>query len=449
MREKIKSLVLLILVFLSLFLTFQLWYGQQPAEVIADEDIYEQIIIEQPRPPEQIIFPETIAIAADSGYYILREGEQFYYRLWETLLALSNAAASSDNLVEVGNAEGAPILLTCYFKPFLPVGSDHFILTDLPEGDIERLELKTESGAFWLWLIGTDDEAKFITELTDEQSALLANMIADFIAEDHLIYRRLNSDLISAAVDQDLIINTPVFVPQEEVLLARLPVRSEIIDRDQLLKTFFIDYSLARTIEEKDGAVIYTDGEKGLRLTPRGFEFSFPRLEEGEANQTDVEALHNSGILISYHGGWPAGLRLENISQTRRGRAVSYSVQWRMYYQGYPIYAGKPIRAIFNDRGLIHFSRFIYTIHSAEPDMLEPRSAAEWQEALRAALNYYHQDNKARDDDIKLEAFNLGYAIVAGGNEIVAEPVWHLQLNDSKILMKADNLLQYKPEDLQ
>jgi regulatory protein YycH of two-component signal transduction system YycFG len=453
-KENIKSLILLLLVCSSLLFTYQLWYGQQPAEVIADEDIYERIIVEQPRPPGQIIFPEMIALSVESGYYVYREGELAYYRLWETLLALVGAAAggeidSGGMAAENGFPDGEPVILSCYFNPLLPVGNDHFVLSDLPESDISRLDLTTASGVFWIRLIGPDNEPKFSAGLSAEQSALLSNMIAAYSEEDRVYYRIISNEAISTAVNVDLAINSPIFLPQEEILMARLPVSPELLDREQILKTFFVDYSLARTIEEKDGAVIYTDGERGLRLTTKGFEFSYPRLEEGEANQTMIETLQNSGTLISYHGGWPAGLRLENLTQTRRGRSASYSAQWRMYYQGYPIYAGKPTRAIFNDRGLIHFSRSVYNIQAAEPEQLELRPVAEWQAALRTAIDLYRQENGEEQSALKLGAFNLGYAIVAGVNEVVAEPVWHLQLNERRILLKADSLQYYKPEELQ
>ena len=49
---------------------------------------------------------------------------------------------------------------------------------------------------------------------------------------------------------------------------------------------------------------------------------------------------------------------------------------------------------------------------------------------------------------MKLEAFNLGYAIVAGANELWAEPVWHLQIDSRRILLRADNLVEIQVEDL-
>ena len=449
MKERLKSIILLVLVCSSLFLTYQLWYGQQPAELIADEDIYERVIIEQPRPPEQIVFPETIVIPVESGYYAFREGEQIYYRLWETLLEqLHSAFVRNPAGIVSGFPEEAPLLLSCYLRPLLPVGSESTLLPLLPESELARLDLIEGSEAYWVRLFTAEEEVLAEAKLTSAQAATLKDLIGVAVAEERVLHNLLTGDAAASASGLDVTVTGVIFLPQEQIDLVRLPVKPETIIREQLLKTFFVDYSLARSIEEKDGAVIYTDGERGLRLTSGGFEYSYPRLEEGEANQTVAEALNSSGALISYHGGWPAGLRLERIEQARLGRSVTYSTQWRMYYLGYPLYAAKPTRIVFNDRGLIHFNRLIYNIPNLNQDQAENRITAGWQEALRVALELTPAETLEQPEDLKLEAFNLGYAIVAGVNELWAEPVWHLQIDGRRILLRADNLVQIQMEDL-
>jgi regulatory protein YycH of two-component signal transduction system YycFG len=449
MKERIKSVMLIVLVSSSLFLTYQLWYGQQPAELTADDDIYERVIIEQPRPPEQIVFPETIVIPVENGYYAFREGEQNYYRFWETLIEqMSRAFARNPAGTVSGLPEEAPLILSCYLNPLLPVGSESSLLPLLPESELARLDLREESDYYWVRLIKAEDEVLVEVQLSADQTAELKDLIGEAVAEEKVLHALLTGEAADLASTQAVIVNEVIFLPQQQVDLVRFPVKPETINREQLLKTFFVDYSLARSIEEKDGAVIYTDGERGLRLTTGGFEYSYPRLEEGEANQTLAEALNSSGALISYHGGWPTGLRLEKIEQARLRNSFTYSTQWRMYYLGYPLYAAKPTRIVFNDRGLIHFNRLIYNIQNQNQDQAEVRTTTRWQEALRAALEISVAETGGQPESFKLEAFNLGYAIIAGVNELWAEPVWHLQLNGRRILLRADNLLQIQVEEL-
>jgi len=443
MKERLKSVILIVLVCSSLFLTYQLWYGQQPAELTADEDIYERVIIEQPRPPEPIVIP------VENGYFAFREGEQNYYRFWETLIGqLERAFARNPAGTVSGLPEEAPLILSCYLNPLLPVGSESSLLPLLPESELARLDLREGNDSYWVRLITVEDEVLAEVQLSADQTAELKDLIDEAVAEERVLHALLTGEAVDLASIQAVIVNEVIFLPQQQVDLARFLVKPETINREQLLKTFFVDYSLARSIEEKDGAVIYTDGERGLRLTTGGFEYSYPRLEEGEASQTLAEALNSSGALISYHGGWPTGLRLEKIEQARLRNSVNYSTQWRMYYLGYPLYAAKPTRIVFNDRGLIHFNRLIYNIQNQNQDQAEVRTTTRWQEALRAALDISAEETGGQPESLKLEAFNLGYAIIAGVNELWAEPVWHLQLNGRRILLRADNLLQIQVEDL-
>ncbi len=449
MQERLKSIILIVLVCSSLFLTYQLWYGQQPAELTAGEDIYERVIIEQPRPPEQIVFPETIVIPVERGYYAFREGEQLYFKLWKTLIdLLRSVLVINPEGTLSGYPEEAPLVLSCFMKPLLPVGSESSLLPLLPASNLSRLELKKDNETYWVRLYTADEGVLIDAKFTSEQADLIKELISLAETEKRFLHFRLTGDDATSASGLKVAITGAIFLPQDQVDMVRLPVKPETINKEQLLKTFFIDYSLARSIEEKDGAVIYTDGERGLRLTTGGFEYSHPRLEEGEANQTIAEALNRSGALISYHGGWPAGLRLEKIEQARRGRSVTYSAQWRMYHLGYPLYAAKPTRIVFNDRGLIHFNRLIYNIQALNQEHAEARVAATWQKALRAALAMVSAETGEQPEELKLEAFNLGYAVVAVGNELWAEPVWHLQLEGRRILMRADTLVQVQAEDL-
>ncbi len=452
-QEKFKSIVLLMLVCLSLLLTYQLWYGQQPVELTADdENIYERIIIEQPRPPEQIVSPEVIVIPAENGFYAFREGEQFYYRLWESLLGLMESPFVREQVEEpvTDLPEEAPLILRCYLSPLLPVGTKLSLMPLLPAGEIAMLDLIAGKETFWIRFYTADEKIFAEREITTAQTAVLKDLIAGVEEEGRVTHKLLTGEAAASASGENITVTRQIFLPQEQTMLARLPVKPESIDREQLLKTFFVDYSLVRTIEEKDGAVIYTDGEKGLRLTAGGFEYSHPRLEEGVSNQSVPEALNNSGILISFHGGWPVGLRLEKIAQSPLGHSVPYIAQWRMYHEGNPLYTAKPTRAVFNDRGLIHFSRFIYSIQPEEQNSAEMRVNASWQEALKTAIALYRDDTGAQTEvmQLELEAFNLGYAIIADFDELWAEPVWQLQINGRRVLLRADNLVQLKEEDI-
>jgi len=230
--------------------------------------------------------------------------------------------------------------------------------------------------------------------------------------------------------------------------MTRLALKPETYNRDQLLKTFFVDYSLARIIEEKDGGLIYTDGEKGLRLTSSSIEYSNPRLEQTLVNIEYYDALVNCNNYISYHGGWLPGLRLETLEMTGWNQAGAYAGQWRMYFSGYPLFTSIPTKVILNDRGMVHFSRSLY--HIDESIQLDNTlvETANWLEALEKAVVLLDEERAGLRSYLRVEAMRPAYAAVNIGQSIIAEPVWFIQVNGKRFFLKADSLAQIKEGEL-
>lgn len=445
--ERIKSIVLLVLVSLSLLLTYQLWYGQKPTHLIVEEE-FERVVVEKPRPLVEVITPAYLVLRTESGLNILKESDPGFYLLWETLSQqlqnLTEEFIAEENIT----GEGLPNLLTVYLEPALPVGSDLPWLPGIPSAMIGQIELFSLNELTWLALADSEDDTKTYLLLSPEKAVELTDLIAEISAEDRIVYALLSTDKLNGLAEQELSLENSIYLPQEPVYMDYLILRSETLDRDLLLRTFFIDYKLARIIEEKDGGLIYTDGERGLRLTNVGLEYSYPRLETGQTTISYPDALENSSSLISYHGGWPVGLRLEGLNMIRRGLAVSYEANWRTYHEGYPLYINKPTRAIFNDRGLIHYTRTLFVVENEITDNEEQLPVAEWTIALQAALDYFDAVNPGNQSGLRLEEMELGYVLTRSANLIQAEPVWVFQINGFQFFLRAVDLDLLSKEEL-
>ena len=449
-KENIKTVVLIILVLLSLFMTFQLWYGKKPAELI-EEDAYESVEMESPRSLEQIVTPETIALRVEGGYYLFQEGNPQYYILWEALSSLLLQLEQKDlSEVEVdASTLTKTAFLACLFDPALPVGDESKLLTDLNGSQLSTFAVLMNGETPGIILIESEQQRAYRAEFSEADSLALVELLQSIGDTERTLYRILSAELLRSAFSENLEIKKVIYVPSGELAVERLKVRPETLDRDKLLKTFFVDYTLARTIEEKGGAMIYTDGERGLRITDQGLEYSHPRLEEGQINQTFSEAIYKCGSLLSFHGGWPTGLRLESIRLSAINWTETYDAQWRMYFYGYPVFAAKPTRILFNDRGLIHYSRSIYNSQALEQEELESKIVADWQAALRSALAVYVQEINQTASTYQLEALSPGYAIMASFDGFIAEPIWHVRLNGYNLMLKADTLTPINWEELQ
>ena len=182
--------------------------------------------------------------------------------------------------------------------------------------------------------------------------------------------------------------------------------------------------------------MIYTDGEKGLRLS-EGFDFSFPQREQERATVNYTAALNTAGRLLSWHGGWPEAFRLESLSLVREINRQYYDACWRSYYEGIP-FAGHASSLNFNDGGLVKYRREHYEmLGEASP----PAPVNSYQEAILAALNLYQEQEVHIEEPLMIEECELAYAVAAGeANQLNAIPVWVIRLDGNEYVFKAMGL---------
>ncbi len=456
MVEYFKTILLFVLIGLSLVLTYQLWYGQKPADLIA-EDVYEQVNVDPPRPLEETIEPALLVIPVEEGAFLYRKGDPDFDRIWGELSSLlqnieNNFVAGAENRPP----EEADRCLSGYFEPRLPAGNDMPWLPGLSGGAVEELELYCFEDSYWL-AINQSEETKSYLQLEDNIINRVTKVLADLSGEDEPAYIYLDPELALENLELELDIVDPILVPREEREMPKLNLKAEKLDQELLLKTFFVDYNLARVIEERDGGRLYTDGEKGLRLTDVGFEYSYPRLEEGQTSATYSEALRSSNSYISYHGGWPENLRMENVGLTARGGSFFYESEWQMYHNGYPLRTGQQTRISFNDLGLIHFTRFLFK-PAPGPETTADELAlnaerekvvtASWDDAVSRALKVMDERTAGPAPRLRLEAMELVYVVTGSQASPKATPAWMVNINGEEIILEAGNLEIIDEEDL-
>ena len=90
--------------------------------------------------------------------------------------------------------------------------------------------------------------------------------------------------------------------------------------------SIFPDLSVVREISEGDGAFMYTDGQKYLRLNPDGaVEYRAPELSTRVKAPGLAHALTLAAEFVAEHGGWPPGLMLTEVSQAGGQTALTFS----------------------------------------------------------------------------------------------------------------------------
>ncbi len=213
-----------------------------------------------------------------------------------------------------------------------------------------------------------------------------------------------------------------IFWSQEKDVFSPKYIEYEEIEKEKLAKAFFHDLSFVRKIDEWDGGIIYTDGQRGLRFLPGGgFEYDAPkgtrRTDVDETEFTDV--IRQSGEYISLYGGWVDNLYLNEIKvidDEYTYESDKFKASYRYSYKGYPIINLDPVEINFDFQGVYNYMRkvpeHIKVYNSSEQevkdDLTEPKSIiVDWlKEELEREMKTSLEENPEKLEKLLEE---LGY----------------------------------------
>lgn len=432
MSERIKSVLLFFLVLLSLFLTHQLWFGRQPAEMVA-ENGYEPVYFEEPQPLSQMILPERIYIYRDGQCYRARPGDPDFNLFWRELSGmLQEIAEPGYYYYEEGLPQEAELCLSLQFEPFLPLGPESVWLKSGRSGKLAGMQIWRSDERCWA-ILEKIESAAILLLLPPGWGTQLAGLHDRFTPGENQSCEQLTAGELRLSRETAVTVAAPIYVPAGTPAMDKLRLKPEQLDRELLLKTFFINRNLVREIKEKDGGLIYTDGEQGLRLG-NGLDYSHPRLEQKPADLSYTAALLAAGKLIGYHGGWPENLRLVILSREDQDKDYSkglYRAQWRSYFDGYPILGDSGVVMGYHHGGLQSYRRSLYEPLNASGAEVMVR---DFREALEAAVMILKAEEA---EQFTLEEMDLAYYFT--GTQAI--PIWLIRLGGRELLLKTDELV--------
>jgi len=440
LKEKLTTFLLAILVLSSLLLTYQLWYGHHRYDQV-DEDIPERVFFEPPRMIASTLTPERILVKSGDGFYLLRHGHSCFAFIWEKLsLALQNLTVYEYRAGEsLGEAQPG---LKVYFDPLLPVGSGTPWLSEDRYREISKLELwfdgEGEGEGAWAVLQGPVGGDEMALKLPGQLISDIYGEIIQLDSQEMVFYTLLTSDLLSSLPADLLTIKDDLVVPLTPGEMSEFYLKKESLDRDRLVDAFFVDRSLVRKIQEKTGAVIYTDGEKGLRIK-EGIEFSDPAQERSFTSLSYLSALSASSKYICSYGGWPEELRLQKLvlNSTGKERRPLYRACWEYYQDGYLLVRpNQAVSTVFTGNGLVEYRRLIYVFQSPAEKRYQ---VAPFHKAIETSVEVY-KEHYEQTKPLTLEAIDLVYAETGPSYQPIAVPAWFIQLNGEQILLQAGDL---------
>lgn len=338
-RENAKSALLIVLVALSIYLSLRLWEGLPPAEAPAAGLPVGGTYWGAGRDPVALLAPSRLVLyRGPAGPALLYPGSPEYEKAWagaldvlQQLGSLGPGQLTGENaaLPTWKTGEAVTALELVFLLPIEPALWGPVL--DYPPGfelpwPVKRV-LILPGRTPTLFLCGPAAGEVRAFRVPDAAAELGTALKA--LARASLVpARELKAPLPLAG---------RVLVPTAGFPLPVLRLGGETVEPEVVAGSFFADLSLTRRIRERDGATIYSDGRRGVRVRPDGgVEYSAPEVMAGVPLPA-AQALERAARFTTQHGGWPAEARLAEFTPvTGPPGSVHYRLTFSQYWNGLP-----------------------------------------------------------------------------------------------------------------
>lgn len=359
MKEKLKTLILAVLVVTSLLQSYMLAYNRpnllpaNPTEYIKADLKGEQKDI------DQLLFPQDIVIHfGEERHTMLYPNDTFYTMILERISdkQLYTVREARLHYTELERLRQETKGIEIRYKTGIP----YSILQ-------KKLNLEAE-----IFAEGTRIETFWFTASTTEEKVNL------LILTNNGIYQADRVELSVKELDQFVqfgehlhpafkLLSGELYIPEESLKVApRVRLSYELYTSEQLRNSLFVDPSISRSILQQDGTEIITDGKRGLHIDHRLNWINYSDPVAPMDSESDIETdLYSAVQFVNQHGGWNGKYMLSRLPT-----GFVQQIRFLQFYESLPIIA-KPsaqygyIQVTMRRRMATGYERSLINIESA------------------------------------------------------------------------------------
>lgn len=423
MIEKLKSLLLALLVCGSLLQSYYLAYSSPKLEPIDQTQYIETEQIGTQAEAGQLIFPgEMILHFGDSTHTVLYPQSNFYDMILKTLKgrAFDGLRVISDWKVNWNDLSSKYQSVEIRFQKGIPlqVLNRNFQIRDNlvnPDESIRQMWLVVKEGQEEVMTYFLNDSGQTVYEAVNAN--LTVKDVQKFVGLGQYLprYHRAGGSY---------------YVPDEPIAAIRLSVPFDRITAEQMENTLFVDPDVTRNILERDGTEIYTDGKRGLQIKQeqQWMTYTDP-IAPVESIFAAAEDLYTSVQFINQHGGWNGTFRLDGISN--HALSGERMIRFQQYVGSYPLGNFPIVQTDSFKYGFIQVtlqngtvSDYQRSLVKLNPDQTEKASYSLMGGELLTQKLFQHNEPG------EIERVFPAYRPELNEDRIVFTPVWAVRLKD-------------------
>ncbi|KXG76559.1 hypothetical protein AN618_15900 [Fervidicola ferrireducens] len=422
-RDFFLGLLLALLVGTSLFLSGITWwrlYGEY-GDIQAENSALSVVDL------ADVITPDRVVLHFGQDMHsVLYPNAPFYRESWDfarkvlhgkELVEVKNAKLDDENLRQkVGMELFFPVPLPVEF--LTKVFNMNITQQAIPQERLVNSMMIIEDDGLSVFFKGSSGE--FYGLKNRESSFELKELLERVRLENPPVYTYLPPAKINVKFEEGIYV--PVSTEQND--LPVLSLKHEKMPPQSTIAQFFPDFSATRKIEEKDGAVVYTDGNRGLRIYPTGaLEYSRPLTGGLKTGSDFYEALKIAANFINTHGGWPQDVYLSGYKVAQNQR-TAYTFNFGIRIKGLPLLSQSEYLTVTVEENQV--SRYFRNIVKENKVLYEIQPISPIQ-ALDAAIATFNLK--------EITSLELSYLIF----EDALIPVWTVETRSGRIFINAKN----------
>ncbi|TCS80784.1 YycH family regulatory protein [Tepidibacillus fermentans] len=421
MREKVKSIILFLLVINSLILTWILIYYSPNNGNTQISEFLPRARFGQKLSTEKVLgFERMILHFGNNRHTVLYPGSNLFQKLLQEIknesfydFVLQQQPIEWKEIIE--NQKGIELILPvsmpkAFLKNILMISP----ITEIPD-QVNRIWIINHSQTMPIVYFINDHEDKVYAAKT----SITSTKLDDLLNSD--LHLPLYSYLISNQPNKKIV--SFYYLPEEEVEI-QVPRRSMVqITDDHLIQLLFLDHTAVRKVYDQNGGqrMIYTDGSSSLQVYAKEHYLNyFQSISNGQKNLDLEKDLKTAINYINQHGGFGGSYFL--TSSQILGKNL-WEFEFNQYFNGIPV-TDKELfqyRLQMNNGSIIFFERpTLMFIENLEPLKVKiiPRPAI--MEELKK--------NGIKNGDIL--AIELTYHLVQKQDHVEFYPYWSVRLKD-------------------
>ncbi|MFS0725161.1 YycH family regulatory protein [Paenibacillus sp. 1P07SE] len=418
MMEKFKTGALVVLVALSLVQSYFLAYSVPSLRTTTttDQDYVQTEQMGDVERLENLIYPEDMVVhLGENRHTVFYPGTNFYERIFEKLRGreFKGFQRGARTVVDWGEVRTRDQGVELRFGSPMPVE----LLQRVLKLEADPQFLSDQIDRIWIFNPQGREEVRVYFFSSDRQ----------------LVYESVRADLTISDIQEYVGYGTYwpqyrttdglLYLPTEPLETVQAVLGYDSYTTEQMQRNLFFDPAVTRTIRDRSGTQIFTDGKQGLQVEQNGqwVRYTDPVASSGNVNnltENVVAALQ----FTNEHGGWDGKHRFVNPGSAEGGRVVVF----QQYWHSLPVITEPPlrfgqIRLTLQRGGVGEYERSLLTLGEEVDKSIRYLPGGE---TLTNQLQAYERRDEVR------ALYPALQAEVLGDEQLSLTPVWAVRLTD-------------------